>query len=294
MFLSLIEAEEIVPHFRSLRSGFILFVLFFWKTAYCVTIPDPSSFLDAATSNAMVQTIGLAMDHRSYEPATPLGTALGLDFGIEITLARPPDSLATALSTLAGGSSGLTSGLPILPSARFHLHKGLSEFLDLGVSYLPAVSTIPYIGGTSLLGFDLKYCFFRPEEGLTWAFRASYNLNTFQFQQGTITQLTVITQTITPQLLISKKLDFADPYIGIGYQYTFGNVGATITLPSSALDSLVSIAPINISHDGSGSGGVFFGGISFKAPVSGLRLTLEMAYSTVQVDYVGTKIGFSF
>jgi hypothetical protein len=254
------------------------------------TIPDPSSILSPTIASAIVKTIGLAMDHRPYEPATPLAkNLLGFDFGIEATMTKPPEDLSTAISSItsASGGGGSTS-IPILPSARLHLSKSLGSRLDIGISYLPAVSSIPVIGGSSLFGGDLKLCLADPEEGVTWALRASYNINTIK-----ISTITVNTTTFSPQLLISKKLEFADPYMGIGVQYTTGTVTASITPPSIEAPAPV-LSTISLSEKGSGFGGVFFSGISLKIPLMNLRITLEGAYSTARVSYMGTKVGFNF
>src|SRR4051812_30748794 len=86
-----------------------------------LTTPDVSSILSPAITNAFISTVGLSMDHRSYEPATALNTAstLGLNFGLEATLVHPPTTLGAALSSLSGGdSSSSASTVPILPSVK--------------------------------------------------------------------------------------------------------------------------------------------------------------------------------
>jgi hypothetical protein len=276
---------------RSLKNAlFCAGWIHFWGTsALADDLFDPSTLLNSTIANAIVKSIGLGMDYRAYEPATPLGTAAGVDIGIEATISKLPDDATTAISAITGASSGDSgSTIPILPSARFHLHKGLGNSTDIGISYLPPVSSIPIIGGSYLFGADLKICLYRPEEGVTWSIRTSYNINNIKIQQ-----ITIRTTTISPQLVISKQLDFADPYIGGGVQYATGSVSATIDLPALPAPAPV-IGPVTLSDEGKGFGGVLFGGISLKVPNAGLRLTLEGAYSTVGATYMGTKIGFSF
>jgi hypothetical protein len=255
-------------------------------------VPDPNTVLSPAITNAIVKSVGLGLDYRAYEPATPLGTALGLDIGIEATLAKPPPEVSDAISTLTslggGGSSGAGTQIPVLPSARFNIHKGIGNFVDLGFSYLPSLPSVPYIGKSSFIGGEIKICLYRPEEGVTWSIRGSYNVNTLKVET-----VTIKTTTITPQLLISKQLDFADPYIGAGFQYTSGYVEAQIDVPPQPAPAPV-FSPIVLKENGKGSGGIFFGGLSLKVPNVGLRLTIEMAYSTASMSYLGSKIGFSF
>jgi hypothetical protein len=160
--------------------------------------------------------------------------------------------------------------------------------VDFGFSYLPAVSSIPVIGGSYLVGGDLKICLSHPEEGVTWAIRTSYNVNHLQIEG-----VTIHTTTISPQLVVSKQLNFADPYVGTGFQYATGYVNAAFNLPALASPG-PTLSTIHLQEKGIGFGAVFFGGLSLKVPNVGFRLTLEGAYSSAQVSYLGTKIGFSF
>jgi hypothetical protein len=260
------------------------------------TIPDLSSYIAQSNVDTFVKTVGFCMDHRPYEPATSLGTSF--DFGIETTLVMPPSNLGSSLSSIESSytatpanSTSIASPIPFIPSAKIHLRRGFGEKLDLGVSTLFVPTNIPYAGGTLLLGGDLKYVLFNPEEGITWAFRTSYNFINLAIQYNDYI-FSIKTVTITPQIIISRKLSFFDPYLGVGFQYTYGTIRATIPSPPITLLPGVAIAPVSLSLDGSGTGISFFGGLSLLS-IMRLRLTLEGAYNPGGESYLGTKIGFT-
>ncbi|MEO5970180.1 MAG: hypothetical protein ABIQ95_09655 [Bdellovibrionia bacterium] len=260
------------------------------------TIPDLSSYIAQSNVDTFVKTVGFCMDHRPYEPATSLGTSF--DFGIETTLVMPPGNLGSSISSIESSYTGSpasstseASPIPFIPSVKMHLRRGLGDKFDVGLSTLLIPESIPYAGGTLLLGGDLKYILINPEEGITWALRASYNYINLALQYtGYI--FSIKTVTITPQLIISRKLAFFDPYLGFGVQYTYGSIRATIPSPPIDLLPGIAIAPISISVDGGGTGISFFGGLSLLS-VMRLRLTLEGAYNPAGESYLGTKIGFT-
>jgi hypothetical protein len=268
------------------------------------TVPYLSSYISQTTANSFVKTIGFSMDHKPFEPATSLGSSF--DFGIEATLVKPPSDLGSSIAdTLSSYSSGSTTSTPIstsgsttstspipfVPSIKVHLRKGFGEKVDIGLSTLYVPASLPLAGGTLLLGGDLKYVFYRPEEGVTAAFRASYSYVNLALQYENYI-LMAKTVTITPQIIVSRKIGFADPYVGMGYQYTYGTIAGTIPAPPVDLLPGVSIAPISLSIDGSGTGVFFFGGVSLLSIIR-LRLTLEGAFNPGGENYLGTKIGFT-
>ena len=236
--------------------------------------PDPNAILTPSLVNASVKALGLATDHRPYEPATPLGTSLGADLSIDITLAKLPQEFYTELSA-AGASS--TQELPFLPVPRINVHKGLGPKFDLGISAI-------LYRGYRIIGVEGKVAVWVPEEGPNWAIRLSYTNCYLKIVDGTTVELN--TKTFTPQILISRPLAFADPYLGIGYQIATGKV--TLTIP---LDPL---PPQTSSQNGQGSGFLAFLGVGLRIPNTGLKLTLEGAYSTAGALTLGTKFGFSF
>ena len=213
----------------------------------------------------LIKTVGLALDNRPYEPATPLGVKIGLDIGVEAAIARVPDDFRDAL-TQAGFSGG--SSLTILPVARILVHKGIGERVDLGGSFMG-------YQGYRILGADLKIALYNPTEGPTWAIRICYSSASLGI---------IDTKTWTPQLLISRKMDYADPYIGVGYQYVNGSVNLAIP-----------VGPITVPYTSAATATAVTGflGVGFVFPPLGLKLTLEGTASNQGTNILGTKISFA-
>src|SRR5947209_5688060 len=78
---------------------------------------DANSLVSPDVVKAMVKFIGFGTMHRPYEPATPLGVAVGLDLSFELTLFKVPEDLFTALSAVGAPSA---SPLPSLPVFKLH------------------------------------------------------------------------------------------------------------------------------------------------------------------------------
>lgn len=259
------------------RTGIVLFFFFIGSPAFALSLlPSSGSsvtgLLSSDTVSMIAQSIGSIFGHRAYEPATPLGTQLGLDIGIEAELVQA-GSLNTAF--------GVT--IPFLPSAReLNIHKGITHFIDIGASVLT-------YSGYVIWSAELKVAFLVPEEGPTWAIRASYTnlhfpLGSYEVFVDTV-DLSLDTNTWAPEILMSKKLDAFDPYIGIGYQYVTGGITPKVS----------GLFPIDLSSV-SGSGGSFYSflGLSIAPPKIAFRITLEGAYSMGGYNRIGTKIGFTF
>src|SRR5258708_7002407 len=79
--------------------------------ANAATLPpgfDVNSLLPAGFSaNPIIRTIGLGLDHRPYQSATPLGTTIGLDVGVEATGATIPVDFVTMLAQLGSAAGAL-------------------------------------------------------------------------------------------------------------------------------------------------------------------------------------------
>ncbi|MBC7693651.1 MAG: hypothetical protein H7222_17935 [Methylotenera sp.] len=229
--------------------------------------PDPNALIDPKFVAAIVKTIGLGTDHRSYEPATALGSysVIGLDFGVDITAAKLPKEFNDAIKL--AGVKNFT--LQVLPIPRLHLHKSIGKWLGVGVSYIGYQNYKIY-------GGDAKVTFFEPEEGPTFAFRLAYSTSRIGFVQ---------TKTWNPQLVMSRRLVFADPYLGIGYQTSTGKIQIPISYGGYAAE---------INAAGSARSFIAYSGIQFTLPTIGLQLTLEGDYSAAGIHTLGTKVGFSF
>jgi hypothetical protein len=246
---------------------------------------DPASFVSPAVVKGLVSLIGFGMQHRPYEPATPLGVSVGLDLSLEVTLFKIPDSFFEGLSDFGMPSS---SPLPALPAAKLHLHKGFGERLDLGVSALYYLSNM-------LIGGDVKIAVVQGEEGPTYSARLCYSYSKLSFNG-----ISLSSQTLSPQLLMSRKMEFADPYLGAAVAIARGSVTATLTAETLGVDTSglppgvdVTIPPQEFPAALAYTG-YLFGGVSLKIPHSGLRMTLEGSYDVTGVSTMGMKLGFTF
>jgi hypothetical protein len=240
-----------------------------------------------AVSAAFISNVGIGMNARSFEPATTLGTSLGFDIGMDVVLSKVSPKLQSSLTDLLGSSIN-TESLPFLPSLRFHLNKGLSENVEIGFTYLPGIGGLKYIGGTSNLGAELKIVLFRPVEGPVWAFRLGYDTNEFVLKYSPF-RINVKTTTITPQLLLSMPFDWANPYMGTGFQFVQGSITGNLVIPEVSPD------PLQItSNDGTASALYFFGGITMKVPLIGFKVALEGGYYPNGMNYIGSRVGFEF
>ena len=230
--------------------------------------PTASSFsnLAALISNqvvtAIVEGIGLGTDYRSYEGASVPSGLLGLDIGVEAGIAALPNDFVNALHT-----AGYTKTVPLfIPIARLHVHKTLGERVSIEAALLQYHQY-------KILGGGMKIVLYAPEEGVTWAFRTSYSHSSLDILK---------TSTITPQLVISKKLLFAEPYLGVGYQFTSGKIDLAVPVAGTTVD-LTSSARVSAFES--------YLGVQFNV---GLQITLEGGYSSRGESTLGTKIGVRF
>lgn len=237
-------------------------------------------------ASALQSSVALGMDSRSFEPATTLGTSLGIDLGLDVVVSKPNGNVEWLLARISGNSSSDYSML-ILPSLLLRLNKGLSENVEIGASYLPAMN-LKYIGGSSALGFEGKFVIFRPAEGPVWAVRLSYMNNEFILKYSPL-QVKVNTTTMTPQLIISQPFGWANPYLGGAFQYSTGTVNGELLIPQLIAD------PIELTANSATSTAVyFFGGLTMKVPLIGAKIAIEGGYYPNGMDYIGAKVGLEF
>ena len=231
----------------------------------------------------MVGLIRFGLQHRPYEPATPLGLSVGLDISFEVTLFQIPSSL---FSDIAAGD---TSAAPIsaLPMAKLHLHKGVSAFMDVGGSFFYFDNSGGIVGG------DVKVMILHGEEGPTISLRACYTYTDFNYDG-----IEVKTYTFSPQILASRQMDFADPYLGMGLEMANGGVvvSAGGRLGAHRLRDTRGADPQHAGRvaDGRRLRRLYFGGVSMRIPNAGVRLTLEGSYNSAGESTMGTKVGFTF
>ena len=126
---------------------------------------DLNTIIPASVAGTVLKTLAILTDHRSYEGATPQGL-LGFRIGAEATLVHLPNDFGSTLQTL--GVGGASTEAVALPIARLHVSKGIGANTDVGISGL-------YYKGNYIMGGDIKYTFYQPEEGVTWAWRLGYS-----------------------------------------------------------------------------------------------------------------------
>lgn len=234
---------------------------------------DPNSLLSDSTVKALVKTVGLLSDHRPYEPATGLKI---ISLGIEATFVKLPLDLKSELESSGLSSTNLPPAVPV-PKAHFRI--GLGGRADFGVSGI-------VFKGMRIVGGDFKFVLYEPEEGLTWAMRVAYSVSSL---------LIVKSQTVSPHLLVSKRLAFAEPYLGIGAQFIKGSVTIPLEelIPSDLPPELAAAASDGeISKDSSGiSGFMSFMGLALNFGPVPIRLTMEGGYSSLGGNTLGVKFG---
>jgi hypothetical protein len=234
--------------------------------------PDPNAIISPERMKIFVRTLGTVGAQRPYEPATPLGTFIGLDVGISLTAVKIPQDFFDQLTQIS--SANAASSVPIIPVPTLQVHKGIGSRVDVGGFFVA-------YRGEGAWGGDLKVAVWLPEEGPTWALRLGYSHLKVSF-------FTV--DTFSPQILASRKLDFADPYIGAGLDIMQG----TATLKLSDFGTLSGVPDLELSASNHAIAAVGFLGVSLRLPEIGFRITLEMAYNTSGAHTMGTKVGFAF
>jgi hypothetical protein len=242
------------------------------ERAQALSLASPASIVDP-----MVRTFGFSEDHRAYDPATPNGNKF--DLGLEVTLLKFPSSIASLLGF----------NFPFLAAAKLHVRRGITERVDIGVSglYLPPFAFLQNISIFNL-GGDIKGIVWLQPEGPTVAIRVSYSYFSLSYPMFGVAPFTSIldtyTHTITPQILMSKKMGIVDPYVGVGYQIVLGGVASTTSLGTTVLAYL----PFSSS-----AGGVLsFIGIKMDFKI--MTLVLEGEYGQNDTPALGMKLGFNF
>jgi len=228
--------------------------------------PDPSKLLSDAVVSSSVRTVGALGDHRPYDPASLSPDGAGFELGAEVSLVHVPAAFKTALS-----DAGLTSAsnLPdAVPVPRIHLRKRFGKATSIGLS------GIKY-RNYQIFGGDVKFVMAQPEEGPGWALRLAYSTATLGF---------VSTTTITPQFVVSRALDFFEPYVGGGWQLCSGKVDISSATPAG-------LSPK--SRTGSASQGIGFLGIAYKPKDMLIQFALEGAFNTGGAPTLGVRTGIN-
>lgn len=228
---------------------------------------DVSSMTNDSVA-ALIKTGAIGGDHRAYMPASSLGVAIGLDFGIDVTAIKTPTEFISAMNQISGQP---TTSIPeLIPLPRFNIHKGLPFGIDLGFSYLSYQSLAKMIGG------EVKWNFING--GLVKpnvAVRATGNYLNLWFLQ---------THTYKVDVTASKSFAIFEPYVGTGLQFWSGDLNVPVTVAQQF--------PVNVTGHQSGTNPHFYGGMAMKLVF--LKLDAEIDYSTAKILTYGGKLSIGF
>lgn len=226
-------------------------------------LPDFTN-LTAPLSQALMMTVGGGFQHRPFDSATPLGTKPGLEMGITASLAKLSSDLGPALVSAGSSEPDLT----IIPALKIQLRKGMGEKTNIGLSGI-------YYQNLYIVGGDVQWTLHNPEEGVTWAFRICYSYASVMYAQ---------VHTWSPQLVIGRKLEYTDPYLGISFINAHG-----LLQPDPSMTGGIPFRSTDFNYTGEA-----FIGLKIGHPTIGLQLALEGFYNLAGMHGIGTKFGFAF
>ena len=151
---------------------------------------------------AISEDLGAAFAYKGITPATPLGL-LGIDVGLEVTSTRMENS---RLFELAGAGSQSTLLIP-----KLHINKGLGGGFDIGAY----ISGSPELSAT-FFGAELRYAALddtltTPAVGLRASGTIATGLGNLDLKTAAL------------DVVVSKKLALATPYIGAGMVYVMSD-----------------------------------------------------------------------
>ena len=158
----------------------------------------------------------------------------------------------------------------VLPAPKVFLRKGFGPAVNIGASGL-------YYKGVSLIGGDVTWTLHEPEEGVSWGFRVSYSSSNVLYAK---------TQTVRPEFLVSRALEFADPYLGIGAQIAWG----TLTVDVEPIPGFTQ----QITASGRAQSFVAFLGNKFRIPGLNLLIAVEGGYSSAGMSWLAARTGIGF
>ena len=237
-----------------------------------------TSLLDLSQLNNLIpqdiadeaaKAFGILLAHRPYQGAISIAQNEATEFKIEVSMIKIGDGLLNALA--ANGVSGTSlQNVPSIPVPKAHLRKALGPSVDLGLSGI-------FFTGQYVAGADLKWTIHDPEEGLSTALRFGYTL--VKAQKLNVKSISVY----NPELVFSRRLSFAEPYIGLGARMISGTVQVTFPDPVGTLEK-----------SGSGSTQYAFTGVNFVMGSKGLRLAIEGTYDLSGYSSIGTMFGLAF
>jgi hypothetical protein len=232
--------------------------------AWNPTLEDLSS-LNSENIAAMIKTVALGASHRPYMPASPLGAAIGLEIGVDVTAIAVPESFKTAIALASDSSPDQVPA--VIPLPKLTIIKGLPAGFDVGFSYSSYQDYFRIYGG------EVKWALSdgrgaRP----AIAFRASGNYTHVYFMD---------THCWGLDALISKNFYVVEPYAGIGLQKWAGSLALSGQPVPQGLETSASSTSVQ-----------FYAGLPLK--MTAIKLTPEIAYSTASLLLYGMKFSLSF
>jgi hypothetical protein len=244
---------------------------------------DPNTLSGAVPQNVANQAIkmfGIYTAHRPYSGATSIIESNTFDLDVEATLVKIGDGLVNELKADGLASANTSNVPPAVPMAKINLRKGFTDWFDLGLSGL-------YYRGQEIIGGDLKFVLYNPEEGLAWALRLGYTYASVPYAYVTSCS------TISPELVVSRRLYFSEPYFGIGGRYITGTISVPFNTGSINVPSVPN--SFNVTKSGSGVTGYAFTGVYFRLlGPQGLRLGIEGTFDLSGYHTIGGIFGFGF
>ena len=239
---------------------------------------DPRSFLSNPIpeniATEAVKTFGIYSAHRSYTGATSIAHSNTLDILVEATMVKLGSGLIDALNQ--NKFPNIPQAVPAIPVAKVMIRKALGFGADIGFSAL-------VFEGQSILGGDLKIVLHDAEEGPSYAFLLGYTYS--KLPLAYLKDVTVI----SPEFILSKRLDFAESYIGIGGRYIHG----TLSFPFDGFPP--SIPSITIEKEGHAYTAYALTGVFFRIlGAQGLRLGIEGSYDISGFPTMGLVAGLGF
>jgi hypothetical protein len=92
--------------------------------------------------------------------------------------------------------------------------------------------------------------------------------------------------TLTPSIVLGKKLGFADPYLGVGGQFASGSLNLLTNVLLNIDASIIKTSKVFIPS--------VFGGILLHVPIIGLLIVPEGSYSPSGIYSFAVRLGFTF
>jgi hypothetical protein len=201
---------------------------------------------------ALAEDLGAAFSYKGVTPATPLGLA-GFDIGIELSATDVQNS---GVFRLAGNSAPDYIAVP-----KLHVYKGLPWGIDIG-AFVAAASDVD----AKLFGLDARYALLA--DGLATPAVALRISGTWSSDIGSLS-----VATYGADVMVSKRLTLATPYLGAGVVRTVADAGVAGLAEES----------FNKSR--------FFGGLNLNLAVVNLAFEAERMGSNTTLS---AKAGWRF